>query len=134
MSTKGIGWAPGNQWFLNGFDQAIPVVLEGVRIKILPLPYFLAAKFDAFFDRGSMDAYASKDLEDLVYLFIHTSDIVHQILNAPEDVRQYLKEAVHRLLNDATAMGAIPGHLFYENAEEQFGVINQKFDEITRQL
>lgn len=57
MSTKGIGWAPGNQWFLNGFDQAISVVLEGVRIKLLPLPYFLAAKFDAFFDRGSMDAY-----------------------------------------------------------------------------
>src|SRR6056297_59685 len=67
MSTQEIGWAPGNQWFLKGFDQAIPVKLEDVEIKILPLPYFLAAKFAAFFDRGSPDVYASKDLEDLVY-------------------------------------------------------------------
>ena len=39
-------------------------------IRLLPLPYFLAAKFDAFFDRGIEDVYASKDLEDLVYLSI----------------------------------------------------------------
>jgi hypothetical protein len=48
MSTQEVGWAPGNQWFANGFDQSITMPLEDVLIRILPLPYFLATKFDAF--------------------------------------------------------------------------------------
>lgn len=134
MSTQEIGWAPGNQWFLRGFDQAVPVVLGDVEIKILPLPYFLAAKFAAFFDRGKTDLYASKDLEDLVYLFNHTSEIVLQILHAPKDVRPYLSESIHRLMNDADVMAAIPGHLFYENAEEQYQEIKQKFIQLSQKL
>jgi len=134
MSTQEVGWAPGNQWFLKGFDQAKSVVLDGIEIKILPLPYFLATKFAAFFDRGTTDVYASKDLEDLVYLFNHTSDIVHQILNSSEDVRPYLRESVHRMMNDAAAMAAIPGHLFYENAEEQYQEIKQKFFQLSQKL
>ena len=70
MSTKEVGWAPGNRWFLSGFDQSFEFPLEDMIIRLLPLPYFLAAKFDAFFDRGIEDVYASKDLEDLVYLSI----------------------------------------------------------------
>jgi hypothetical protein len=48
MSTQEVGWAPGNQWFAKGFDQSITMPLEDVLIRILPLPYFLATKFDAF--------------------------------------------------------------------------------------
>lgn len=48
MSAQEVGWAPGNQWFANGFDQSITMPLEDVLIRILPLPYFLATKFDAF--------------------------------------------------------------------------------------
>ncbi len=121
-----VGWAPGNQWFQKGFDKAISTILDGQEIKLLPLPYFLATKFEAFFSRGSSDPYASKDLEDLVYLFNHTSNIVVQILEAPEDVRSFLLNAIQQLLNDAAAMRAIPGHLFYENAEEQYREIKQK--------
>jgi predicted nucleotidyltransferase len=130
MSTKEVGWAPSNRWFQKGFNLAIAVILEDIEIKILPLPYFLATKFDAFFDRGAADVYASKDLEDLVYLFNHTSTIIDQVSEAPKDVQLYLKDAVAQLMNDATAMGAIPGHLFYENAEEQYQEIKQKFNEL----
>ena len=134
MSTQEIGWAPSNQWFNKGFDQAMTFKLEDVEIKLLPLPYFLATKFDAFFDRGIEDVYASKDLEDLVYLFNHTSSIVEQITVAPEDVRLYLCNAVHSLITDATTMGAIPGHLFYENMEEKYQAIKQKFKELANEL
>ncbi|MEQ8626063.1 nucleotidyl transferase AbiEii/AbiGii toxin family protein [Ekhidna sp.] len=131
MSTKEIGWAPGNRWFLQGFETAVPITLDDVEIKLLQLPYFLATKFDAFFDRGVKDIYASKDLEDLVYLFCHTSTITAQILSAAEDVRLYLCESVHRMMKDAAIMSVIPGHLFYENAEEQYQEIKQKFKELT---
>lgn len=52
MSTQTIGWAPGNRWFASGFNKAITVRLEDVEVQILPLPYFLASKMDAFFDRA----------------------------------------------------------------------------------
>lgn len=134
MSTKEIGWAPSNHWFSKGFNQAIPVFIDETEIRVLPLPYFLASKFDAFFDRGIKDVYASKDLEDIVYLFNHTSEIVDQILIATDDVRLYIRESVQRLMNDPIVMGAIPGHLFYENADEHYNEIKQKFNKLARAI
>lgn len=134
MSTQEIGWAPGNRWFLHGFEKALTFNLDGISIKILPLPYFLAAKLDAFFDRGIKDLYGSKDLEDLVYLFNHTLNIVEQINAAPDEVKPYLVEAIQRLRNDKEVMAAIPGHLFYENMEERYHDIKQKFEDLTNEL
>lgn len=134
MSTQEIGWAPGNPWFSKGFDQAIKVTLNEIEIKVLPLPYFLATKFDAFFDRGIQDVYASKDLEDLLYLFNHTTEIVKQILETTGDVRLYLGKSIHRIMNDPIILGAIPGHLFYENAEEQYREIKQKLNQLSNEL
>ena len=131
MSTQEVGWASGNQWFMQGFDKAMFVTLEEVTIKLLPLPYFLATKFDAFFDRGTEDVYTSKDLEDLVYLFNHTSSIVEEISAAPDNVKLFLREAVSRLYKNDSAMAAIPGHLFYENMEEQYQEIKLKFKHMT---
>lgn len=52
MATKTIGWAPGNTWFEAGFKKSQIINLDGIEIKVLPLPYFLATKFSAFYDRG----------------------------------------------------------------------------------
>ena len=123
MSTQNIGWAPGNRWFLEGFDKAIALTLEDVIIRLLPLPYFLATKLDAFFDRGIKDLYASTDLEDLVYLLIHTSDLVSQVVNAPSDVRSYVMESSERILANDRIMNAIPGHVSYNFPDEQMQMI-----------
>ncbi len=66
MATEEVGWAPSNPWFKKGFEKSIPVQLDETIIRVLPLPYFLATKLAAFFDRGIMDIYASHDLEDLL--------------------------------------------------------------------
>lgn len=92
MSTKNIGWAPSNPWFAKGFEKAISITLDDVTIKVLPLPYFLATKMEAFLDRGIKDIYASHDLEDITYLFNYTSDIDRQILKANNEVKEYLME------------------------------------------
>ena len=49
MATETIGWAPGNRWFKQGFDEAYSYQMDELSIRLLPLPYFLATKFDAFF-------------------------------------------------------------------------------------
>jgi predicted nucleotidyltransferase len=55
LSTVENGWIPSNRWFLPGLEHAIEVDCEGTRIKILSLPYFIAAKWDAFQSRGGGD-------------------------------------------------------------------------------
>lgn len=130
MSTQQVGWAPANRWFKLGFERSVKASVDDVKIQLLPLPYFLATKFDAFFERGSKDMYASKDLEDIVYLFNHTSTIVKQVFTAPEGVRDYLIDSVKNILNDPVILSAIPGHLFYENAEEQLLEIRSKLQAI----
>lgn len=62
-----------------GFAKAYPLDLDGITIKLMPFPYFLASKMEAFFDRGINDLYASYDLEDILYIFNYTTNIVEYI-------------------------------------------------------
>jgi predicted nucleotidyltransferase len=75
MATKAIGWAPGSPWFARGFKHFQLVELDGIAIRLLPVSYFLATKFSAFYDRGGKDPRTSHDFEDIVYLLNHTTNI-----------------------------------------------------------
>ena len=94
----------------------------------------MATKMDAFFDRGIKDVYASSDLEDLVYLIIHTSDVVRQISSAPLEVKKYLTTSIQKMIKDLTIRSALRGHLSYENADEQFETLLVKLNQIANGL
>ena len=53
MATKEVGWAPSNLWFALGFKNAESVKFDNIDIKVLPVIYFLASKFEAFEDPGN---------------------------------------------------------------------------------
>ena len=120
MATQAIGWAPANPWFEAGFAQKISMELDGLTIHILPLPYFLATKFTAFYDRGITDPRTSHDFEDIVYLLNYTSDLKDQIESSDEDVRAYLKECFVEVLNNDIMREAILGNLHHENQTVRF--------------
>src|SRR5690606_35592879 len=107
MSTESVGWAPSNPWFKKGFSKAITVNLDGIIIKVLPLPYFLATKMEAFFNRGIKDVYASHDLEDIVYLFNYTSDIDAQVLASNKELLEYLSEKLLGITGNRNILTAI---------------------------
>ena len=130
MSTQSVGWAPSNPWFKKGFDKSIEVNLEDIIIKVLPLPYFLATKMEAFLDRGINDIYASHDLEDIVYLFNYTTDIDTQILASDTDIKLSLAKHLKLLTENRTIMNAIRGNLYYEQADERMEIINERFQNI----
>lgn len=83
MATKEVGWAPANDWFKPGFKHLQEVDIDGLKIRILPLPYYLATKFSAFHDRGKKEPRTSKDFEDITYVLDNRTDIVEQINQAP---------------------------------------------------
>jgi predicted transcriptional regulator len=131
MSTQSIGWAPSNRWFEPGFNSAITILLEDTAVQILPLPYFLASKLDAFFDRGVKDLYASHDLEDIVYLFNYGTTIVNQILNTEgDDIKNYLVESIRKIIQDERIINALPGHLYFDGVDERMEIIKSKMNAI----
>ena len=123
MSTKAIGWAPGNRWFELGFPKANIIEIENTSIQILPFPYFLASKFDAFNSRGGNDPRTSHDFEDIVYLLNYTSYLRDSILDSPNEVKMYLMEQFKEILNDDLKQEAILAHLYYENQMERYNYV-----------
>ena len=135
MSTQTIGWAPSNRWFASGFGKAITVRLENVEVQILPLPYFLASKMDAFFDRGMKDLYASHDFEDIMYLFNYSTRLVEQILSADSDlVKHYIADCTMKMLTDESIRNAMPGHLFFDGVDERMEIIIGKMNAIVKAI
>ncbi len=130
MATVPIGWAPGNRWFEQGFDKAYSYSLDDLDIKLLPLPYFLATKFDAFFDRGIKDLYTSHDFEDIVYLFNHLSDITEQILNSDIKVKTYLMDCASKIIDSPRLQEAIVANLYYEAQDQRVELIMNKLNKL----
>lgn len=130
MSTQQVGWAPSNSWFADGFAKSISYDLDGLMIQILPVSYFVASKLEALFNRGMKDIYASHDLEDIVYLFNYTTEIVDEISKADSKVRKYIAKSLQKILSDKGVMSALEGCLNYKQAEEQMEIICDRFEQI----
>jgi predicted nucleotidyltransferase len=114
MNTKSIGWAPANVWFAPGFKQKETIGIEGQSIHLLPLPYFLATKFAAYFDRGKNEPRTSHDFEDIVYILDNRTDLVEIMINAQPDVKAFLNSSFLKILHEPVMQEAISGNLFYE--------------------
>jgi predicted nucleotidyltransferase len=98
MVPESVGWAPGNRWFASGIESAQAHDLaSGQRVRLLPVPYFLAAKFDAYHDRGENPRW-SHDLEDILYIVNNRNKVVEEIRTAPDDVKEYLAAEASLLL------------------------------------
>lgn len=130
MATKEVGWAPANPWFAPGYKNVITFNLDGIVIQCLPLPYYLATKFSAFYDRGSIDPRTSKDFEDIVYLLNYTTTLTKLILQSDDKVRNYLITCFKDILNDSVKREAILGNLFYEDQEIRYEKIINTIKEI----
>jgi predicted nucleotidyltransferase len=130
MATKPVGWAPANPWFEPGFKYIVRSTIDEIEIKYLSLPFFLATKFTAFYDRGAKDPRTSHDFEDIVYLLNYTTNLVEQILTAPNDVKVYLMSCFSDVLSDSVKQEAILGNLFYEDQEHRHQKIVEKLKKI----
>ncbi len=109
-----------NRWYEEGirFSQEF-TLSSGIRIKIFIFPYFLASKMDAFWNRGNLDYYGSKDLEDIVSVLDGREDAAREILAFNENVLVYLKEQFQKLFNDDNFIQSLVGHFGYHPHPEQ---------------
>jgi len=110
LDEKVLGFA--NPWYRAGFDAALNAELaEGLALRHLSAPYFLATKFEAFRDRGHNDVFMSHDLEDILMVVEGRSTLVAEVGAAPDDVRRHIASSVAGLLTQPPFANALPGLL-----------------------
>ena len=121
-----------NKWYKPGFKYLQQIELpEGISINILPAPYFLATKLEAFKDRGGNDFYGSHYFEDIIYLLDNRTTIVEEILAADEDVRQYIKQELILIKNHPQAGEILAIHIHPLVREDRLPIMMEKMNELT---
>ena len=133
MGTKEVGWAPANPWFKDGFVHAHVYCLDEVDIKIMPLSYYLAAKFTAFKNRGG-DPRTSHDFEDVVYILDNRTTLVADILESDDNVKSFLISEFNAMLTDAILQEAVLAHLEPATQTERYEMLVRKLQKIINGL
>jgi len=79
---------------------------NGTEIRILSPSYFLAAKIEAFEDRGSDDPRTSADFEDLIYVLDNREELLGEIRASDPQLREYLREECEAILTNPLLFGS----------------------------
>lgn len=99
-----------NVWYEQALRHAFTVTLPGGQsIRVITAPFFLGTKMEAFRGRGKIDFQASHDLEDFVAVIEGRDTLLQEIAESPQELRDYLAEAVATLLAESRFLDALPG-------------------------
>jgi predicted nucleotidyltransferase len=91
-----------------GFQFAEPHQLaDDLEILALSASGMLAAKLEAFGDRGVREFPVSKDLEDIVALLDRRIGIADELSEAPAEMRHFIATATTRLLGDGHVLDVV---------------------------
>jgi len=121
-----------NIWYDDGVTNKITKILpDGQEIFVFPVEYYVAAKFEAHKGRGGNDLRQSHDFEDIIYIFDNCPDILENIQNANEDVKEYLKQECQTLLANDNLTEGIETALPYGSDEENTDLIVDLIRNIT---
>lgn len=102
----------GNEWYQPAFDAAVLVTLpSGKKIRMVSAPYFLATKLAAFEGRGQGDYMMSHDMEDIVTVLDGRPEIVDEVRNCDQKLRDHIRVRLAALIKDERFIEALPGHI-----------------------
>ena len=133
MDSRVLGFA--NPWYPLAVETARDVKLpSGTIIKLITAPAFLATKFEAYSDRGGGDMLASHDLEDIINVLDGRPGLLDEVLNAPMELRTYLKARFTELLATPNFLDVLPGMIFPdESLAERTQVVAERMRSLTQQ-
>jgi predicted nucleotidyltransferase len=101
-----------NRWYSEAIVTARKITLSnGIALRVISPPLFLATKLEAYYDRGNGDYGASHDLEDIINVVDGRPELNDEVQAATEKIREYLRGEFNELLADASFVDAIPMHL-----------------------
>lgn len=102
----------GNPWYKQALKHATNHdIAQGLVIKSITAPYFLATKFEAFKTRGNNDLLASHDYEDIITVIAGRDNIAEEVELADLELSQNLKKEFLRLVQNDQFEQTLPGHV-----------------------
>ena len=108
-----------NRWYHTALQNSETARIGTHKIRLITAPYFLATKLEALHGRGQHDYRLSRDLEDIVTVIDGRPEIVNEVQETEDRLRQYLSDELSTLLADRNFMEALPGHLLPDAASQQ---------------
>jgi hypothetical protein len=120
-----------NRWYPAALAHStLTDIGDGVSIRLVTAPYFLATKADAFNSRGREDFISSKDVEDFIAVVDGRLAIVDEVRASATDVRDFLRQtAVSWLASDAFGY-AVEGYL--QGDRSRVDIVLQKMARVAR--
>jgi predicted nucleotidyltransferase len=115
-----------NKWYPDGYTNSIIHSIDDRhRIRIFSLPYFMASKLDAFFDRGKGDGRMSRDFEDIVYVLEYRRSVWEDMEQAPAPVKQYLKDKFRELVKNPYLFEWVDGHSSFGSPPASYFIMDR---------
>jgi hypothetical protein len=103
-----LGFA--NRWYGYAVETAQPVELsDGLMIRMVSAPAFVATKLEAFVDRGKRDIMGSHDLEDVLNIVDGREELAQELAVAPRGPRDAVIAVFKELLGHPDFANALPG-------------------------
>lgn len=90
-----------NRWYAKGIETAVETSLDdGITIRRLTPPLFIATKLEAYRGRGGGDLIGSRDAEDVLLLVDGRQELVDEVVAADAEIRSYIAAEFKSLLAD----------------------------------
>ena len=126
--TTELGQA--NSWLKPGFNNANQVPAGDQTIKILPVDYYLATKWEAHKSRGGSDPRWSHDFEDIIFVLDNNLEVVEQIKSSDPKLLHFLKEMAIEILDDPSSSENIECHISPFTVVERAPMLIEKLKQI----
>lgn len=108
-----------NKWYQEAIETAeLLDIADGLSIKVINAPYFIATKLEAFNGRGEGIFLGSHDLEDVISVIDGRETLAEEILNSRHAVQNYIKAEFQRILLSRKFIDALPGMLGPDTASQ----------------
>ena len=112
MPTTSTAMGFSNRWYPDGYKNAVTYAIsEELTIQMLPAPYFLATKLEAFKDRGRNDGRTSHDFEDIIYILENRQEIWAEMSALQGNKKDYLTTEFRILSNNQHIVEWIDCHV-----------------------
>lgn len=104
-----------NSWYQDGMEKATERDIgDGLIVKVLTPPHFIATKFEAFNGRGGGDYLMSHDIEDILTVVGGREELVSEIQGCDAALKSYIQENFNTSMAESDfgyAVQSMPGGL-----------------------
>lgn len=122
-----------NRWYEFAMRSAINHPLsDGISIRVISAPAFIATKLEAFHDRGQGDFLISHDIEDIIAVVDGRPELLNEIKASDVTLREYVRDNFAAFVSDRVFVDAIGMNLLPdEGSQARARIIIKRMAEIS---